>query len=432
VHRIQDERFDAANNGICVDIVPQGDGVESVIVWLMDSPLQSCREWRITRHSFCKLVWALGLANKLVSNESEALALIGSDRGINMDKNSSSPPTMRDIAARCGLAVSTVSGALNDSHLVNVETKSRVRRVAEEMGYVKNPLIGTLMRQVRKRKIQRYHETIAYLTAFETPEGWRQRHFFVQLFESVKREVNRNGYEMENVWLGQPDITHARLGRILESRGIRGLIVAPLPRSDSIGDFPWARFHAITFGHSLVFPKLNRGVTHSIQAVDIALECLYKLGYRKPLLSIPRLVDEKSAGLFSLGWRYHQSRSLEGCKTSIIQLPYTNRRSFFLEQIAKCRPDVVLAFGLASKEWLESDGYRIPEDIGFVHMDYRDQPTAGINQNWDRIVASVVKLLINQLQGGESPGVPDIPITMMSDCSWVDGPTVQKQRVVSE
>jgi len=43
--------------------------------------------------------------------------------------------SIKDIARAAGISHSTVSRALNDSPLVNAETKARVRRLAQEMGY---------------------------------------------------------------------------------------------------------------------------------------------------------------------------------------------------------------------------------------------------------------------------------------------------------
>ena len=43
--------------------------------------------------------------------------------------------SIKDIARAAGISHSTVSRALNDSPLVNAETKARVRRLAQELGY---------------------------------------------------------------------------------------------------------------------------------------------------------------------------------------------------------------------------------------------------------------------------------------------------------
>ena len=46
--------------------------------------------------------------------------------------------TIRDISLKCGVSVSTVSKVLNGYREIGEETKNRVLRVAEEMGYVPN------------------------------------------------------------------------------------------------------------------------------------------------------------------------------------------------------------------------------------------------------------------------------------------------------
>jgi len=45
-------------------------------------------------------------------------------------------PTLRTIADLCGMGVPTVSRALNDSPEIGEETKRRIRRIAEEVGYI--------------------------------------------------------------------------------------------------------------------------------------------------------------------------------------------------------------------------------------------------------------------------------------------------------
>ncbi len=47
-------------------------------------------------------------------------------------------PTLKTIAQLCGLAVPTVSRALGNAPDISAETKERVRRIAEEIGYVPN------------------------------------------------------------------------------------------------------------------------------------------------------------------------------------------------------------------------------------------------------------------------------------------------------
>ena len=47
--------------------------------------------------------------------------------------------TLKDIAERTGLALSTISMALNDHPHINTETKKRVRKTAQELNYRPHP-----------------------------------------------------------------------------------------------------------------------------------------------------------------------------------------------------------------------------------------------------------------------------------------------------
>jgi DNA-binding LacI/PurR family transcriptional regulator len=55
------------------------------------------------------------------------------------------PVTLADVAAACNLSTSTVSRALSDPAKVNPQTRSRVERVAREMGYVPNRVARSLV-----------------------------------------------------------------------------------------------------------------------------------------------------------------------------------------------------------------------------------------------------------------------------------------------
>ncbi|MBL8791060.1 MAG: substrate-binding domain-containing protein [Rhizobiales bacterium] len=55
-----------------------------------------------------------------------------------MNPSREKPPTLRSLAARLGLGVSTVSQALRDSSEIAVETRRRVKLAAEQLGYVPN------------------------------------------------------------------------------------------------------------------------------------------------------------------------------------------------------------------------------------------------------------------------------------------------------
>ncbi len=78
-------------------------------------------------------------------------------------KTTGPKPTLRTIAELSGLAVPTVSRALNDAPDIGAETKARVRRIAAEIGYVPNRA-GVRLRTGRTNVISVIMTTDADLT----------------------------------------------------------------------------------------------------------------------------------------------------------------------------------------------------------------------------------------------------------------------------
>ena len=56
----------------------------------------------------------------------------------NMQHSESAPPTLKDIAQLSGLAIPTVSRALSGASDIGLKTRERVRKIADEIGYVPN------------------------------------------------------------------------------------------------------------------------------------------------------------------------------------------------------------------------------------------------------------------------------------------------------
>ncbi len=58
--------------------------------------------------------------------------------------------TLKQLATKLGLSVSTISRALTDSYEINVETKKRVQKLAKELNYRPNPFAAFLRKHISK------------------------------------------------------------------------------------------------------------------------------------------------------------------------------------------------------------------------------------------------------------------------------------------
>ena len=58
--------------------------------------------------------------------------------------------TIRDVAAKAGVSISSVHFALSGKAGVSDETREKIRRTAEEMGYQPNTLASSLKRSTQR------------------------------------------------------------------------------------------------------------------------------------------------------------------------------------------------------------------------------------------------------------------------------------------
>lgn len=89
---------------------------------------------------------------------------------------------IKDIAKQAGVAISTVSYALNGSPQVSEKTRQRIVEIAAEMGYVPN-LAGQNLRK------KRTHIIGVYLTNY-------QGNFYSEVLEGMLDTAKENGYDL--------------------------------------------------------------------------------------------------------------------------------------------------------------------------------------------------------------------------------------------
>lgn len=344
------------------------------------------------------------------------------------------PPTIRELAKFAGVSRTTVSMALRNSPRISVAMREKIVRLAEEHGYQKDPVVSALMNQLRTTRKSRWVEKLAYLTFWNTRDEWRQNINEAAYFEGACTRAAQLGYEVEDFWAKQPGMSSARLGKILYSRGIRGVIFAPLPRHLGHVTLEWRHFACAGLGLTILKPELHRA-SHSYQeGMNLALHSLKNLGYRRPAFANTALFDRRTKH----GW-------LSGFLTAQFQVPHEDRIPPYLVSGHK-RDDVwdLAKFAKWLKQWKPDSivsnteqplylarklGISVPEDLGFasLHRLNPDDPWAGIDRQPHQIGAAGVDLVVGQLQNNEF-GLPACPKTVFLSGIWTEGPTVRSNQ----
>lgn len=124
--------------------------------------------------------------------------------------------SIKEVARRSGVSVATVSKALNGKSDIGEETKKRIRKIADEMGYLPNATARAL------RSKRSY--SIGVLFGSEEGAGLTDE-FFPKVMNSLKKAVEKRGYEITfiNKEIGNHTMTYLEHCRY---RGVDGVVLA--------------------------------------------------------------------------------------------------------------------------------------------------------------------------------------------------------------
>lgn len=148
------------------------------------------------------------------------------------------------------------------------------------MGYAPDPMLSALSTYRTQSRPSLYHGTIGWITNYPTRNGW-QHESFRYYRQGAAEALTRHGYRLEDFWLQEPGLTAKRAVQILQSRGIRGLLICPLPGTSGHLSLKWERFAAVTFGYTLLRPELDLVTTSHYQNMQICIRNLHHLGHRR-------------------------------------------------------------------------------------------------------------------------------------------------------
>ena len=124
--------------------------------------------------------------------------------------------SMKDIAKACGVSVATVSKALNGQQDIGRETREKIRRVADEMGYMTNASARAL------KTSRSYNIGVLFV---DPMHGGLAHEYFSSVLDSIRVESERCGYDITfiNCNVGRRQTTY--LQHCLY-RGVDGVVIA--------------------------------------------------------------------------------------------------------------------------------------------------------------------------------------------------------------
>ena len=178
--------------------------------------------------------------------------------------------SMKDIAKRCGVSTATVSKALNGQPDIGEETRERILRTADELGYMANA-------SARALKTKRSYD-IGVL--FVDPmHGGLAHEFFSTMLDGIRREAERHGYDITfiNSSVGQRRTSYLQHCRY---RGLDGVVIASADYFDPmVTELVQSELPVVTVDH--VFNNRISVVSDNLTGMDALVRYVYGKGHRK-------------------------------------------------------------------------------------------------------------------------------------------------------
>lgn len=341
---------------------------------------------------------------------------------------------LRDVAKRAGVHLTTAARAMKGDPRVKPKTLALVQKVAKELGYSRDPMLSALSTYRSKTRRPLYHGTVAWVTNFPAADGWRVE-TFVQYRQGAAEALAEHGYQLEDHWLQEPGLTLRRSAQILQTRGIRGLLVCPMPRHGARLNFPWERFASVTFGYSLAEPALHLVTTSHYNNMQTCFRQLYHLGYRRPGWVIwdeisKRVAEQWTAAYYTPSFAGEWEVEIPCLRLEERPTLFSDaNRDIFLDWFRRNRPDAILVVDRHILDWLREAGHRVPEDVAYVSpsLQVSNHDHAGVMEPSLEIGHTAGEFLVGMLNRGEF-GIPRIPRRILLDGAWQQGATIRTPR----
>ena len=335
-----------------------------------------------------------------------------------MAKEHDNAPTLTDLARQLGIHHSTVSRALRGDTAISSSTRARVHAAAEAAGYRPDPRYRELMARVRATKVSAKAERLAIFRPAGPPPAPAQRAVFTAVLGGIDAEARRHGYQTEVfVESEEPGGLRAeRINRILEARGIRGIILLPHLKPDYQLALDLSALTPVAVGvDTLPGLPLHRVCIDAYRAMLNALRHLAREGRKRIVVSLRGIPFPCLREGYLGACHAFDRENPHGARVTVAPMAENLSDPAFRHDVVAQRPDAVLSdCASALSQCVEA----AVEPVASAMIGAIEEGHDGLRLPFDRVGKTAVQKVIQQLHAHQH-GPPPVPEVTLLNGDWV-------------
>ena len=308
---------------------------------------------------------------------------------------------LKDIALKSGLTINTVSRALKDKDDISEKTKSYVKALALEMGYIPDAVASSLR--------SGFTNTIGIV--FDNINN----PYFMMMTDLVYQELQRMGYDLM-IYTNSGD--HAKLDidafQKMVARRIDGIITFLKPTEDVVKLSKMNQIPIVVLGREGDDVDVDSVYTDDCEGGRALAKHLYEKGYKNvAYIGAPKdiMTSLKRFEGFS---KFFKEKHIDIPKDNVIFLEHGRvALKPIVDALLKKEIDAIFCFNdtMAYEviDYVIKNGYRVPEDIAICGYDnleeYLHIPVMLTTVDTDKreLVRKAIQILSDRLKAFDQP-----------------------------
>lgn len=203
---------------------------------------------------------------------------------------------MQSVAQAAGVSIMTVSRVIHQNPKVAKATRERVLAELYQQGYRRTPFLAAWNVRVRGDIISE-HPNVVFLCGY--PEKSIRKRPVAEVYRAVEEQAHTLGLTAGFFHADLKGHKWNAITKVLEARGVRGVVIGPFPEGSEPIALPWERFAVAATDYDQDLQGVNRAAQNHYSDMQRIFERLLAGGYARPgFVAMPGTRNTQWLGAF--------------------------------------------------------------------------------------------------------------------------------------